>query len=400
MARAADTALALDRRSFVPLYVQLHQRLARRIRQGHLAPGGSFPSERELVQTFGVSAITARRVMAELVREGLIERRNGVGTFVRAVAPPKRIALLILEFKEAPQPGHRMIASAFGELVGGVAQAAWESGTDLALAYIHHAQQLAAWLERASVERSVDGLLVRAAGDITEEEVALLDATGLPYVLVKRRVPGHRAPCVVADERQAVRLSMHHLLALGHRRIGFVGSTQSTVIYEERLRGYHDALSSKGLAFDPELVAPAPDFSADSGREAARALLCMAPAARPSALMVASDSMAIGAYEAAAESDLTIPSDLSIASVDDISEARALQPPLTTARTSHVEFGLRSTRLLLRVIDAGWRDEPPLAVTDVIEPELIVRASTAAPKLKDGARPSFRELAAAHTSRS
>jgi DNA-binding LacI/PurR family transcriptional regulator len=373
---------ALDRRSFVPLYVQLHDLLARRLRQGEPAPGAPFLSERELVERYGVSSITARRVMAELVREGLIERRNGVGTFVRADAPPKRLALLILEFKEAPQLGHRMIASAFGELVGGVAQAAWEAGADLALAYIHRPQELAAWLERARVERSVDGLLVRAAGDVTPDELALFQRTGLPFVLVKRHVPGHPASCVVADERRAVELSTAHLLALGHRRIGFVASTHSAVLYAERLQGYRDALQAAGVVADESLIVPGPDFSQESGRQAAATLLRRPARRRPTALMVASDSMAMGAYEAAAERGLSIPHDLSLASVDDIPEARALRPALTTARTSHLEFGLRATRRLLAEVEAGWRGQPSVpagAEADVIEPQLIVRESTAPP---------------------
>jgi LacI family transcriptional regulator len=272
-----------------------------------------------------------------------------------------------------------MIASAFGELVGGTAQAAWEAGADLSLAFIHRPEALAAWLDRARAERTVDGLLVRAAGDVTPDELLLLERTGLPYVLVKRHVPGHAAPCVVADERRAVRLATEHLLALGHRRIGFVASQQSAVLYAERLQGFRDALAGAGLAPAGRLLAPAPDFSAESGRTSAAALLRAPARSRPTALMVASDSMAIGAYEAAAARGLAIPAELSIASVDDIPEARALRPALTTARTSHLEFGLRATRRVLAAVAARWRGDPVPAGAEVIVPELIVRNSTAPP---------------------
>ncbi|MGH2368976.1 MAG: LacI family DNA-binding transcriptional regulator, partial [Chloroflexota bacterium] len=194
-----------------------------------------------------------------------------------------------------------------------------------------------------------------------------------------RHVPGHPAPCVIADERRAVRLSTDHLLALGHRCIGFVASTQSQVLYADRLQGFRDALAAVGLPADEALLAPAPDFSAESGRAAASPLLRRPSRTRPTALMVASDSMAMGAYEAAAECGLAIPMDVSIASVDDILEARALRPALTTARTSHVEFGLRATRRLLAGIGAHWRGEPVGRQADVIEPELIVRESTGPP---------------------
>jgi DNA-binding LacI/PurR family transcriptional regulator len=102
--------------------------------------------------------------------------------------------------------------------------------------------------------------------------------------------------------------------------------------------------------------------------------------------MVASDSMAVGAYEAAAEHGLSIPGDLSVASVDDIPEARALRPALTTARTSHVEFGLRATRHVLARVEARWRGDPEdragartVPAREVIVPELVVRESAAPP---------------------
>ncbi len=369
----------LDRTSFTPLYVQLRELLVQRLRRGDFAPGAPFLSEREMIAQYGVSSVTTRRVMTELVREGLIERRNGVGTFVRAEAPRRHLALLVLEFKEAPQVTHRMIASAFGELVGGVAQGAWDANAALGLAYVAQPEELGPWLVRAVAERSADGLLVRAAGDLTDEELAPLERSGLPFVLVKRHLPGHALACVVADERRAVQLGTEHLLALGHRAIGFVASTQSASLYEERAQGYADALAAAALPFDPQRVVTAPDFSPESGEEAVRELLQRPGLGRPTALMVASDSLAMGAYRALAAAGLRIPDDVSVASVDDIPEAQALQPPLTTARTSHLEFGIRATRLLLRLIDARWKGLPLPIQTDVIEPDLVVRSSTAAP---------------------
>jgi LacI family transcriptional regulator len=373
-----ESAGQLDRRSYTPLYVQLTDLLIRRIRRGEFPPGAAFLSERELSQRYGVSAITSRRVLADLARDGLLERRTGVGTFVRANRSRVRVSLLVFEFKEAPDAGHRMIASAFGELVGGVAQAAWEANASLNLAYLAQPDDLTRWLDDAASTSSVDGVLVRAAGDVADDELRRLEASGLPFVLIKRHVPGHPAWAVIADEAAAVRLSVEHLVALGHRAIGFVASTQSAVLYQERLRGYREALASAGLSFDESLVATAPDFSADGGASAAHRLLS-SRRVRPTGLMVASDSMAIGAYRAAAERGLAIPDDLSVASVDDIPEAQALVPSLTTARTSHVEFGVRAVRLLLRAVEARRGGASMRPQEDVIEPTLVVRQSTAPP---------------------
>src|SRR5687767_259785 len=145
MADGADggtAGVAVDRHSFTPLYAQLLDQLARRIRGGELAPGRPFLSERELEEEFAVSRITVRRVMSELVREGLIERRNGVGTFVRADAGRKRLAFLTFEYRGADEPGHRQRVAAMGALMGGMGQAAWEAGASLSLSYARQSGDL------------------------------------------------------------------------------------------------------------------------------------------------------------------------------------------------------------------------------------------------------------------
>ncbi len=66
-----------------PLYRSVHRELRERIVTGRYAPGAVLPSERRLIDEFHVSLITVRRAMDELVLDGLVERRQGVGSFVR-----------------------------------------------------------------------------------------------------------------------------------------------------------------------------------------------------------------------------------------------------------------------------------------------------------------------------
>ena len=66
-----------------PLYHTVHHQLKQRIESGTYPPGTRLPSERQLSGEFDVSLITVRRAMDELVLDGLIERRQGIGSFVR-----------------------------------------------------------------------------------------------------------------------------------------------------------------------------------------------------------------------------------------------------------------------------------------------------------------------------
>jgi GntR family transcriptional regulator len=77
-----DTAPALDRQSSVPIYTQVKARIARAISTGELQPHRRIPSERELSSVFGVSRMTIRQALIELIGEGSLYTRSGKGTYV------------------------------------------------------------------------------------------------------------------------------------------------------------------------------------------------------------------------------------------------------------------------------------------------------------------------------
>jgi GntR family transcriptional regulator len=80
--------LKLDRSSPIPLYYQLREQLREAIKDGRLEPHVALPTEPELAERVGVSRFTLRQAIDELVREGLVRRERGRGTFVAEVAKP------------------------------------------------------------------------------------------------------------------------------------------------------------------------------------------------------------------------------------------------------------------------------------------------------------------------
>ncbi|MBJ7220974.1 MULTISPECIES: GntR family transcriptional regulator [unclassified Brenneria] len=72
----------IDKHSFVPFYLQIEQILGRQIRENVLKPGDPLPTEAEMCQQYQVSRMTARKAVDYLVRQGLVERFRGRGTFV------------------------------------------------------------------------------------------------------------------------------------------------------------------------------------------------------------------------------------------------------------------------------------------------------------------------------
>ncbi|QDX26560.1 LacI family transcriptional regulator [Sphingomonas suaedae] len=193
-------------------------------------------------------------------------------------------------------------------------------------------------------ETHLDGLIL--SPPVTENAALLaeLDQRGLPYVRIEPGLNRDQGRSVTIDDAAAAQEATAHLIAHGHRAIAFVTGPDTHISSVERLKGYRAALAETGIAFDPDLVV-AGDYSFDSGRRAARALLDRAMP--PSAIFAGNDDMAAGALAVAHERGIPVPDQLSIAGFDDSDLAAAVWPPLTTVRQPVHELARSAADLLL-----------------------------------------------------
>lgn len=88
----------IDRSSKLPVYAQVEEHIRRRIQSGEWPAGSAIPPERELARVLGVSRLTVRQAIQNLVQEGLVSRRQGAGTFV--AAPTSHLLLRFGGFAE------------------------------------------------------------------------------------------------------------------------------------------------------------------------------------------------------------------------------------------------------------------------------------------------------------
>jgi DNA-binding LacI/PurR family transcriptional regulator len=348
------------------MYQQVRQDLLARIRRGEFPPGSLLPSENQICEQYGVSVTTARRSFLELVKEGVVRRKAGVGTMVAPRIRPVRIAFISIDYTG---DAWRHIPSVIGEMFAGIGEHAWRRDAVLEIVGVEDGQA-AGYLRGLAESHSADGVLLRAANDISEEHLEILEQAGMPYVVIKRHIPGRNMNCVISDDVTGARMATSHLLELGHRRIGFVCGKPHLMLNRERLTGYREALMEFGVEFDEHLVRQEQHFTMEMGYRAVRSILELATP--PSAVFVASDTMAIGGYEAVWDLGLRVPEDVAIVGYDDIQAAAALQPPLTTVRTSYYDFGRLATQLLLDLIEG--REVAPQR--RLIHPVLVVRGST------------------------
>jgi LacI family transcriptional regulator len=164
-----------------------------------------------------------------------------------------------------------------------------------------------------------------------------------------------------------------HLLELGHRRIGLVNGEGWIEAAAERLKGYRQALSTRDIPFDPQLVREG-DWQVSSGHEHARALLRLPDP--PTALFCANDLMAVGALEAVRKLGLSVPAEVSVVGYDDQDIARYTQPPLSTVLLPNYEMGRWAAESLVAQVNGGVVGRTSMKM----DCPLVERDSVAAPR--------------------
>jgi LacI family transcriptional regulator len=188
----------------------------------------------------------------------------------------------------------------------------------------------------------------------------------LPFVIIDHRSQTPNDASVTATNRKGMLEATRYLLALGHRRIGFITGRMDIACSHDCLQGYRDALEEVGLPYEPELVLEG-DYLQPSGFRQARNLL--SSPYPPTAILASNDIMAFGALEAARVAGLIIGQDISIIGFDDIFLSSQTYPPLTTVRQPLVEMG--EVALDMRV--ALLQGRTVLNLRRELPTELIVR---------------------------
>jgi LacI family repressor for deo operon, udp, cdd, tsx, nupC, and nupG len=215
----------------------------------------------------------------------------------------------------------------------------------------------------------VSGLHADTTADMQRYE--RLRGQGVPFVLINGYSDKVRAPFVSPDDRAAMRLAVTHLVALGHRRIGLALGPERFVPVQRKIEGFLQAVQEQLELTEDQARGCVQHslFTLEGGQAAASALLdrdC-------TAVVCASDMMALGAIRAARQRGLEVPGGVSVIGFDDSPLIAFTDPPLTTIRQPVPAMGQAAVRALLEEISGT----PAPHSEFVFLPELVVRGSTA-----------------------
>ncbi|WFE36373.1 LacI family DNA-binding transcriptional regulator [Micromonospora sp. WMMD975] len=195
----------------------------------------------------------------------------------------------------------------------------------------------------------IDGLILSPVAIGRAEVLARRART--PLVLIGEGVYDVPYDHVAIDNVAASRTATAHLVALGRRRIAFVGASpvddrQSAHL---RIRGYREALDAAGIPYDLRLVVPTEHFGRADGEHAVRQLLTLD--SPPDAVLAYNDLIAVGALRALARTGRRVPDDVAVAGIDDIEEGRFSNPTLTTVAPDKRAIGRLAVRRLVARIE-------------------------------------------------
>ncbi|GGN91671.1 GntR family transcriptional regulator [Saccharibacillus kuerlensis] len=362
----------------LPKYIVLKNELLSWMETGRLSPGSQVPSENEIAEQFSLSRQTVRQAFSELERQGLLERVQGKGTFVRSAG--------IRE--EAPQPRTIGIVTTyisdyiFPHIVRGAEAELRSRGYRLLLASTDNDKEKEMECLRLMLSEPLSGLIIEptksAEGNPNLPFYLSMQMKNLPFLMINERYRELEVPCLKVDDELGGLTAARYLIAQGHRRIaGFFKTDDLQGV--NRLRGFMHAHREAGIMLSPEhVVTYATGQKSELPAKKVRELL--ASADRPTALVAYNDELAVPLMSIARELGLSVPGDLSVVGFDDSALALAAGVPLTTLTHPKEKMGREAARKLIAMIEGGPSDPNQQSGDILYVPELIERDSAVEPK--------------------
>ena len=258
-------------------------------------------------------------------------------------------------------------------LLGGMLTCA-EHGYRLIIELVDtHSDHIERELLAAIAALQPDGVILTPPHSANPLITGLLAEHHISFARIGSLQPGPGFALTMDDER-AARLATEHLLALGHRRIGFIAGPAEYELSGWRVDGWRQAMAAADMA-TAGLHAQG-DFGYESGRDAAIALLD--GASPPTAIVASNDRMALATLDVARARGIAVPQDLSLISFDDTPMVHVTQPPLTAIAQPIAEVTARAVELI--IADQLGRETPAQPI--VVPASLVVRHSTAPPRAR------------------
>ena len=340
---------------------------------GGLKNGDRLPTENHLSRKLGVGKSTARRALCDLAEKGIIEQQQGRGSFVANADHPqvRAFSLQAIRMVGFLSPFAHYEDGFMRDITLGADQA-FDPRRFLMVTKHVHIPHFSESEVLPGLVHKVGGLLWLSSMDAgSRRAIARLLARRFPLVLVDRYLPDVACSSVSTDNTEVGLVGTRHLIGLGHRRILHLTKDEDITSTNERAEGYILAMKRSGLS--PWIIR----VRDMEDRDKIFARLTAAPKDLPSAIFCLNDSLAVAICQHLLQQRIAVPRDISVVGVDDAPYAAEFKIPMTTVAQPRHMMGFKAAHMLEDLMN----DTAEPGTRLLLQPSLIIRASSAAPSV-------------------
>jgi len=233
----------------IPKYCQIRQFIVEEeIEKKRLKAGDGIPSENELSRKFNVSKNTVVKALNDLVKDGVLYRVQGKGTFVSQISKKATTNIGVLVY-HVDNPFYSGIVKSIDER-------AHSKGFHTLLGNTLGDKQIErTYIREFAGGNKIDGLILCPVTPPTDDFIMTLKQMGMPFVFLYPQTLVEDVNCINADDEKGAYEATMHLVRLGHRRIAFLGSNNlGNINVAGKENGYAKALKDAAIPFDIDIV--------------------------------------------------------------------------------------------------------------------------------------------------
>ena len=299
-----------------------------------------IPSEKELMELFSTSHITARKALSDLVGDGKVYRIQGKGSFVSpSTQASNEPAMVLSQIMSAGEWNDSAIVS----MIQGVNAYVSGKGMQVHIDFIKEDTSTEKeYLHRLIDEKAAGALLFLSDPEKNTAELQELDRAGVPYVLLDRCARSYQTNYVGSNNIAGSCEQIRYLNELGHKKICFASFSLALNTERERYAGYLEGMTRNSGSFSGKLVSSLDLLVAD--------IIPMIKKGEITALAALNDRTAMDIIKILDQNGISVPQDVSVIGFDDWEPARYSHPALTTIRQDFFKIGQEGAKLLLDAI--------------------------------------------------
>ncbi len=265
----------------------------------------------------------------------------------------------------------------FSEILQGIDDIAQLNGYSLFIAASQQEPRRENTIVQTMREHRVDGVIL-CSPKFTAEQSLQLHSYEIPFVAINNQADEEYQYSIYHDDMDGGSQACEHLIALGHKRIAYLGDATSGRTTQDRLAGFQQAMSNAGLSVPGEYIHQVAGNSARQGFEGLEYFLGLS--FMPTALICYNDMIAVGVLKGLRQANLSVPEDISVTGFDNILVSDFTNPTLTTIDQPKRFLGAEAARMMLDQLNGGNSSSHESIKVKRLKGMLLIRQSTAVPK--------------------